>query len=59
MTVNSVEKRYASDEYTRFYDEFGWPITSKVGGAFFNSKVELAVENKAGREYVIEMRPAR
>jgi hypothetical protein len=59
VEVGGVEKRYASDEATRFYDEFGAPVTSQQGRAFFNVKVEMAVEKKGGRDYVIEMRPKK
>jgi hypothetical protein len=59
VEVGGAEKRYASDDRTRFYDEFGAPVTSQQGRAFFNVKVEMAVEQKGGREYVIELRPKK
>jgi hypothetical protein len=59
VEVNGVEKRYASDDYTRFYDQTGLPVTSQPGRAFFNVKVELAVDQKNGKDHVIEMRPLK
>jgi hypothetical protein len=57
VEVNGVEHRYASDDFTRFFDQLGYPVTNQVGRAFFNVKVELAIEKKGGKDYVIEMRP--
>jgi hypothetical protein len=59
VVVNGVEKKYASDDYSRFYDNLGYPVRSQVGAAFFNVKVELAVDNKDGKDHVIEMRPLK
>jgi hypothetical protein len=59
VEVNGVEKRYASDDRTRFYDQLGNPITSQQGRAYANVMVEMAVEQKGGRDYVIELRPKK
>jgi hypothetical protein len=57
ILVGGTEKSYATDELTRFYDQTGLPIRGSVGQQFGNVQVQAAVENKGGRDYLIEMRP--
>lgn len=60
VQVGGEEKRYTTDDSTRFNDAIGRPVQPPIGNTFpKDSKVELAVDKKNGKDYAIEMRPAK